>query len=157
VDRPRISREQIFWLLAAAAVAAAILAMTLVPDGTPNQRNLVPLWRHINAFRCLFTGCEIPGDGWWIVKDVTGNVAVFIPVGIVFAGLQGAVSDRRRFLIAVLLGAGFSGVIELIQSTIPTRATDVDDVLFNTIGSAVGAALFIWFDRRFRRESEGPG
>jgi glycopeptide antibiotics resistance protein len=41
------------------------------------------------------------------------------------------------------VAAGFllSLSIELAQLAIPTRATDVDDVILNTLGTAIGALL----------------
>lgn len=36
-----------------------------------------------------------------------------------------------------------TGNIELLQLTIPGRATDVDDVLFNPIGTTLGAICIV--------------
>jgi len=78
--------------------------------------------------------------------DVAGNVLVFIPIGLAFAGsLTG--DDRRRLRTAIALGFVLSLSIEIVQSTIPTRATDIDDLLFNTHGTAIGAGLLVWWQR----------
>jgi glycopeptide antibiotics resistance protein len=148
VDRLTSSRERIGWLVAAAGVVAVVLLMTLWPDATVNTANFVPFREHSEALGCLLTGCDTAREAArFLAVDVAGNLVVFIPVGIVFAGVQAGVTSRRRFRVAVGLGAALSGMIEAIQSTIPTRATDVDDLLFNTIGTALGAALLIWYRR----------
>ncbi len=128
---------------------AVVLLMTLWPDATVNTANFVPFREHADALGCLLTGCDTAREAArFLAVDVAGNLVVFVPVGIVFAGVQAGVTSRRRFWVAVALGAALSGMIEAIQSTIPTRATDVDDLLFNTIGTALGACLLIWYRRR---------
>jgi VanZ family protein len=40
------------------------------------------------------------------------------------------------------------------QLTIPSRATDVDDVLFNTIGAALGALLIVFAQPRIKHNGD---
>jgi glycopeptide antibiotics resistance protein len=77
-----------------------------------------------------------------LLFQVVGNVAAFVPLGFGVAGLQ-ASSGKKIFVPAVLAGVVLSLIIETIQLGLPTRATDVDDVLFNTLGAALGAGLFL--------------
>lgn len=87
----------------------------------------------------------------YLTVDVLGNIAVFVPLG---AGLAAAnlpsrgVHRRRRFsarwwLQILLSGLLLSVGIELVQLTIPSRASDIDDVILNTLGTAIGAVL-VW-------------
>ena len=39
-------------------------------------------------------------------------------------------------------GAGISLCIELLQLPFSVRATDIDDLIFNTLGTALGYGLF---------------
>lgn len=64
-----------------------------------------------------------------------GNIALFLPVGAVIAYSQ----SRRPILTATVVGAGFSLLIEVAQYVFALGYTDVDDVLLNTIGAALGA------------------
>jgi len=72
-----------------------------------------------------------------------GNVVVFIPVGSSFAALVREGSRWRAFKLAVAGGLALSLLIETIQLALPTRATDVDDLIFNSVGAALGAALML--------------
>jgi glycopeptide antibiotics resistance protein len=84
----------------------------------------------------------------FLIKDVVGNVVVFVPIGVAAAGALRPMSSWRRFGLAVVGGFLLSLFIETVQFQIATRATDVDDVIFNTLGAAIGAAsLVLW--RRF--------
>ena len=66
------------------------------------------------------------------------NVALFLPLGL----LVPLIWDRTRRLLPVLgLGAIFSVFIEATQ-LLNIRATDVDDVIMNLTGAALGFAAF---------------
>ncbi|WJY69082.1 VanZ like family protein [Corynebacterium auris] len=65
--------------------------------------------------------------GPWL--NFLGNVALFVPVGLL---------ARRR---AVPVGAGLSLAIELTQFVTATGYTDIDDLIFNTLGAALGGWL----------------
>jgi glycopeptide antibiotics resistance protein len=86
----------------------------------------------------------------YLTVDLLGNIAAFVPLGVAlaiatFPSRPAGRSVRRfraRWWLRILV-AGFllSLGIELIQLAIPSRATDVDDVILNTLGTAVGAIL----------------
>ncbi len=98
-----------------AACLLAIFAVTLVPAHGPRQLQLRP-------------GEAAPfGD--------VANLILFAPLGgVLFLRRWPA---RRAVLAALLLSAG----IELAQRVIPGRTTSIDDVIFNTLGGAVGWLL----------------
>jgi glycopeptide antibiotics resistance protein len=126
--------------------------MTLRPDSTINSINLVPFRDHAWAVRCLLSDCPaVTSAAYSILIDVLGNVVVFFPIGLSLAGALGGLPYRRRLRTVIAIGAALSISIELMQLTIPSRATDVDDVVFNTIGTALGALFLIvaqaWFSR----------
>jgi glycopeptide antibiotics resistance protein len=75
-----------------------------------------------------------------LLIDLSGNIAVFVPLGAVLALALRGRPVRRRLLLATLGGAGLSLIIELIQTTIPSRVTALDDWLLNTGGVFLGAA-----------------
>jgi len=91
-----------------------------------------------------------PAHGWttiWNRSDVVMNVLMFVPFGFAFqlTRPRGAPTDWRRVL---LLGAVLSGCIELAQLFAPQRYSSPYDLLTNTLGAALGAAVFTQLARR---------
>lgn len=111
----------------------------------PGGVNLVP-------FRHMF----IRYPGWKL--NIIGNVAMFIPVGIFwplcFKRLNGLFKT-------VLAGFGLSLIIELTQLLFYERLSDVDDLILNTAGVLIGAAIYfaaravIKTAKRARRSEDG--
>jgi glycopeptide antibiotics resistance protein len=121
-----------------------LLWMTLRPDSTLNQINLIPLTEHGRALACLVSGECAPRQAFWfLLIDVLGNILVFIPLGIGLAGIVYSNNPWQTIRRATLGGFLVSLTIELTQLTIPSRATDVDDLIFNTVGTMLGAIIFI--------------
>jgi glycopeptide antibiotics resistance protein len=81
------------------------------------------------------------------VTDTLANIALFVPIGILYP-----ISSRGRLparaLRAILLGGVFSLSIELAQTAEPERYSSVIDVFANTTGTALGAALLLLVRRR---------
>ena len=87
--------------------------------------------------------------------NLFGNIAMFIPMGFIwpfcFRKLKGVGS-------VVLAGAGFSLLIELSQLLAPDRNTDIDDLITNTVGTLIGALLYVALSRCFgKKEKEKAG
>ncbi|WP_346036987.1 VanZ family protein [Brevibacterium picturae] len=67
------------------------------------------------------------------------NVAMFVPFGFLLALHLG----RRRWWLGGVIGAAFSGAIEVFQGTVlsQTRFATVSDLITNTVGAGIGAVL----------------
>jgi glycopeptide antibiotics resistance protein len=82
------------------------------------------------------------------------NILLLIPFGF---GLPFITNFRMQKI--VVMGALFSIVIELLQlitgsmAKITFRIADVNDVIFNTVGVAIGYILFVGFARIYRHIS----
>ncbi|MBN1993111.1 MAG: VanZ family protein [Anaerolineae bacterium] len=127
-----------WWLLAIASMAW-LLWMTLHPDNSLNQVNLIPLAEHGRALACLLAGsCARRHAFWFLLIDVIGNIMVFVPLGVGLAGILYRSNPWPTIRRVALLGFLFSLAIELSQLAIPSRATDVDDLIFNTLGATLG-------------------
>lgn len=92
-----------------------------------------------------------------VVQQVLLNVLLFVPLGV-FVGLV----LRRGVLVAMLVGLALSLAIETTQRTgvwgfygCAYRTFDVDDLLVNTLGAAVGA-LVAWPLLRRRSGTPSP-
>ncbi|MCU1534447.1 MAG: VanZ family protein [Glaciihabitans sp.] len=69
--------------------------------------------------------------------EFTGNVLMFLPVGMFFLLLLG----RRRWWLAVLIGVAMTITIESVQIVIPGRVSDLRDVVANSVGALIGVLL----------------
>ena len=120
--------------------ASILLAMHLVVlaviGGFP-----VPVDRGASPFIGWFVrSVQAAGAPWfsydWV--EFSANVALFVPLGVLGVMVVG----RRRWWLAVAGGVATSVVIEAVQwMLLPERFPTPWDVLANTLGAAVGAAL----------------
>lgn len=79
-----------------------------------------------------------------IVWNVVGNGAMFIPSGIV---LPIVYRQLNEFWKVVAAGAFISLCIEILQLPFPSRASDIDDLILNTLGVIVGYGIYAAFKR----------
>ncbi|NYI40435.1 VanZ family protein [Demequina lutea] len=68
-----------------------------------------------------------------------GNIALYVPLGVVTVWLLHS-QLVKRVALAWLLAAALSTSIELTQSTM-NRVADINDVILNSSGAALGACL----------------
>jgi glycopeptide antibiotics resistance protein len=132
------------WVAGTAAVsyAAALVVVTIAPirwgaDLARYRNNwrpqLVPLWTLVVNLR----------DGDRVLATLAGaagNVVLFLPLGFLLPMLAPRLG---RFWPAVGAGFALSAAIELSQVALPgVRRADVNDVLMNTLGAALGHLLY---------------
>ena len=96
---------------------------------------LAPAWRR---FRYGW-----PGWGYW--QDVIVNIVGFVPVGFLLLSHLSVVHPaKRRAATAIVCGFFLSLTVETLQRFLPTRDSDMNDLITNTLGTAVGVALYRW-------------
>lgn len=77
------------------------------------------------------------------VKQVIGNIVLFIPMPILI-GLIKSTSKNRNLILSSI---GYCLVVELIQvlldvlTQLRSRVFDVDDIILNTIGIVIGVSI----------------
>ena len=71
--------------------------------------------------------------------NIIGNISMFIPTGVIMPILYKRLDCFWKVLLA---GAGLSFVIEVIQLLFPGSVTDIDDLILNTLGVAVGYGVY---------------
>jgi glycopeptide antibiotics resistance protein len=156
--RPPFSRSRtvplrrLAWL-GVVLIVLGLLTMTLWRGRAPNAINLIPFQQKWPALVCLAHKCAWAlSAGVFLFVDVLGNLVVFVPFGaaLAVATLPPSAAGRRFrnfgsrwWLRIVAAGFLFSLGIELTQLLIPGHTTDVDDVIFNTLGAAIGSIL-VW-------------
>jgi hypothetical protein len=115
-------------LLLTGAIATAITLLTLAPPAVAAPLRWVFLRSMVEAGQPL-VGAFAFGD----VDDVL-NVLLFVPLGATLAMLLA----RRFWPVAIAVPLALSAAVEFAQRSIPGRVPDGDDVLWNTVGAAVG-------------------
>ena len=87
-----------------------------------------------------------------LLLNVIGNVAMFIPSGIILPIIY---KRLDTFVKALLAGGGISLCIEIIQLPFSVRATDIDDLILNTVGVIVGYGIYalIRYIRRIKKNA----
>ena len=141
----------LFWIFAA-GLAVMVFRGGHLPSGnifaaaaerlrTGWKINFVPL----KTIRSFFT---VQGTDMYYV-NIVGNVVMFAPIGF---GLPLLWRRMHNFFLLNLTLVLIPVFVELVQLFI-NRSVDVDDVLLNFIGGALGAlvyAIFRLFSRRLR-------
>ncbi len=82
------------------------------------------------------------------IFNVIGNIGIFVPVGIFIAVLY-----RTNYSQTLVRGFFISLIIETVQIPLE-RTTDVDDLILNTTGAAVGYGLYRLYHRIKRKYRE---
>jgi glycopeptide antibiotics resistance protein len=81
-------------------------------------------------------------------QDQVNNILLFTPLGFGFASLLQRMKMKpvTQFIIVILLSAGLSLTVEVLQVFLPSRTPTPADVFNNTIGGFVGLICFYLWD-----------
>lgn len=141
---PAHQRKTLLW---AGLYGVTLLVIGLWPSHV-DQNFDVTQWEPVQWF---MHGFGLTRSETYDVVEFSANVALFVPLGV-FAMTW---SPRSRWIHAAFLGLAVSGAIELIQEVArPDRTASWVDVVANTTGAALGAALvlvWLWRRRELRR------
>ena len=129
------------WLNRGIAVffVAVILTMTYTSRGTPSA---TVTWGFLQKWEAARQNKEL-------YREMLMNVLLFVPYGMAMPfALLNPRRKRRNWpaiIVAVWLGIIFSAFIECLQMIYSRGHTEVEDLICNSIGTAVGAGAFlIW-------------
>jgi VanZ family protein len=87
---------------------------------------------------------------WSFVSDVAVNIAGFIPLGFFFSVFLWRSTQRGKYFVyttTLLMGFGLSLAIELTQVYLPTRYSQLADLVCNVAGTILGLVIFCIFHR----------
>ena len=79
-----------------------------------------------------------------VMLNLVGNIAAFLPFGFFLPILY---PRCRSFFRTVFFSFECSLIVETIQLVSKVGSFDVDDMLLNTIGGALGCLIFHWMNR----------
>lgn len=71
--------------------------------------------------------------------NVLGNTLMFVPFGLIWPWAFPQLNSAKRTLLA---GFGISLAIELLQLPFYERVSDIDDLILNTLGFAIGYWIY---------------
>lgn len=148
---PELRTQQVLAAVGLGVAGSVVLALTLFKS----QFVIGDLWDPVahqqrSLDLQLFNGFVDPPIWYGPWTNSAGNILLFLPLGAsLFTLLRTA--TRYPILSTVLIGAAASLFIEVSQFVFAVGYTDVDDLLFNTLGAALGAwcaARLLWRRRR---------
>ena len=118
-------------VLAVIALGAILYATVLSRSGGSKEVYLIPF--------STFERAKIQPEFY---RSMLMNVFLFVPLGLslpfVYRGTTG-----KRILITVLTGLLLSVAIEAIQYFAHLGMTEADDVICNTLGTAIGSCAYL--------------
>lgn len=128
-------------------VSVLIVIMTLFK----NKVSLAGLWsteahNHRSLDLRLFDNWIDPPIWYGPITNLFGNVFLFVPLGFLLI----IMSRRHSLLLTTLAGALISLCIEVAQYVFAVGYSDVDDLLFNTIGAALGGMCAMRLSAQWR-------
>jgi glycopeptide antibiotics resistance protein len=151
--RRGVSAPGILVRLALLGWAAALVSLTLFPlplppypelgDALASRTDWPWPWASLVPFRTLL-GAAAGGWASWDVKYLLGNIAAFVPLGL----LVPVASTWRSWRRVLALGFACSLAVETAQLAgslamgFPWRVFDVDDLMLNTAGTLLG--FVVW-------------
>ena len=138
--------KRTLWRSAAVACVVVMVAIAVATVGKPfiDIPGVVDASAHARRSLDLqmFNGFNNPHPWWGPWTNTLGNVFLFMPLGACLV-VMGQNSRRVRFgrggtiLLAMMLSLG----IEFTQYIFSLGFSDVDDLVFNTLGASLGAFL----------------
>ena len=101
-----------------------------------DKEKIFPLWVNFAPFVYLFDYPTIREA----LLNLIGNIAMFVPLGIVWPAVFKKLDTHGKVMAA---GLGVSVTIEVLQLPFFNRASDIDDLILNTLGFAAGYAIYL--------------
>jgi len=125
-----------------------IFAFTIVPTHLSGFRN--PRSYHINviplgySFTCFLQDLsQHPHITTFCLRNTLGNLALFVPLGILLPLVGNRFLSLKRVLLsALMLSVGVEAIQFLLRFFGNPRAVDIDDVILNALGACVGFAFY---------------
>lgn len=103
-----------------------------ISNSRVHTTNLIPFRMFIETYREAFVNEHFN----YFIVNIIGNITIFMPVGF-FIPLLWEISDKKVIIISFCS----TFFIECCQLFL-NRATDIDDIILNTVGAAFGLFLY---------------
>jgi glycopeptide antibiotics resistance protein len=112
---------------------------------TEREIHLIPFKATYIAFEKLnnnvyhISAAQIPYYRFLLVRNIIGNIILFIPWGLTIPILFKNFYDIRNLLLITCVVCFF---IEVVQYIFVLGVCDIDDIIYNVVGAVVGFYLF---------------
>ena len=83
------------------------------------------------------------------ISEIINNIIVFVPVGIYICMLKENWSILRKISVGFFISLG----IEVLQFILAIGATDITDLIGNTLGGIIGIGVFYLFSKVFKNKT----
>jgi len=130
------------WSFSFYLVVLAVATLAPPPISPSNGlfgTNLLPV---MNSIGCFVPNPGQPSTTAFCVRTIAGNLAMFIPLGILLPLISWELASAKSVAVAAF---ALSVAIEALQFAGrwlgSPRWTDIDDVLFNVVGALIGYGL----------------
>ncbi len=139
--------RKFIWLIAAAYAAVMLLLLLNRESGISEPPYSPQLRKHFNPIPfhtiTLFLRSLMPPYRPWLIRgaitNLLGNILLFIPLGLLPPLLW---SWAGKLWKTLLLAAGIMTAIELLQMFLLVGTCDVDDLILNVTGAAIGYGIY---------------
>ncbi len=121
-----------------------IVFFTLVNRGDSKQLQLIPFYSFVIA--------RVQPE---LYRSMFMNALLFVPLGLFMPYAVAGKRGRYAVPITVLFSAMLSAVIEFLQYRFHLGRCETDDVIFNTLGAAVGTLSYCLYMRILKNQEKG--
>lgn len=139
----KIAAACVFWVYVVAAVGIFFFPIYYDPRILPYAQygtvdyNIIP----INTITQYFRHSSVETAA----RQILGNIAVFLPIGFLVPVLSEKFRKRKLiYILSLFLSVGIEAVqlLESLITHLPGHSVDIDDVILNFVGGALGYLLF---------------
>jgi glycopeptide antibiotics resistance protein len=146
----------VVYLLLVASVTIVPKQISRLPDQHADHINLVPLGYSFKCFQ--LDENQHPRVTRFCLRNTLGNIALFLPFGILLPALSGRFNSMKRvLLLAALLSLSIETIQFFSRFIGSPRAVDIDDVLLNTLGACLGLVAYRLVKGKMEKGEEGKG
>lgn len=92
---------------------------------------------------------DLSKGNYGIGRQIVGNICLFIPVGF----LLYSINKRRKIHVTLFWGFLLSITVENLQYSLMRGLFEVDDLIYNTLGTLIGAKAFEFLEKKIDYET----
>lgn len=130
----------ILYMLIIGLISQALTGNFSIKNVDIDNINFIPFKILVETYQEVFINNNIN----YFIINFLGNIIMFIPLGLIIPILF-----KTNSLIVILSGFCFSLFIEISQLFL-IRGTDIDDIIFNALGTFLGLLIYKLLSKKFK-------